>query len=128
MNNYPIGDFVIRLKNAAAAGKVEVSAPYSRLKEEMAKVLVKEGYLSSTRRDLGKRVLVVSLSYKGKTPFLSGAKNVSRPGVRIYARSRELPVVAGGIGVTLVSTSKGVMTGKDARKRGLGGEVIAQIW
>ncbi len=135
MNNYPIGDFITRLKNAAKAGRVEVPVPYSRIKENMAKVLLREGYLTSVKKDVDARVLIVTLAYKqsssrglGKLPLLTSGRNISKPGARIYSGSREIPRVAGGIGVTLISTSSGVMSDKEAKKKGLGGEVIAQVW
>lgn len=128
MNNYPVGDFITRIKNAAFARKTEISIPYSRIKEEIAKVLVKEGYLSEVTRDKENNLLKVTLTYKEREPLVSGAKNISKPGVRIYAKSREIPTVPGGIGITIVSTPVGVMSDKQAKKKGLGGEVIAQIW
>lgn len=126
--NYPIGDFITRLKNAAMAEKTEVIVPYSQVKEEIAHVLVREGYLSSVRRDARAHRLFVSLAWEGKKPLISGTKNISRPGLRIYAGSHNIPMVPGGVGVTLVSTSKGITTGRNAREKGLGGEIIAQVW
>lgn len=133
MVNNPVGDFITRIKNAASASRAEVSVPYSKTKEEVAKVLVKEGYLSDVRHDAKERLLVVALTYKerapaGKIPAITGTKNVSKPGVRIYAGAKEIPLVAGGIGITIISTSNGIMSNKEAKKKGLGGEVIAKVW
>lgn len=128
MNTYPVGDFVTSIKNAALAHKTQVSVPYSNMKEQIARVLVKEGYLSEITKDKKENLLKVSLAYRDREPLVSGAKNISKPGVRIYAKSREIPFVPGGIGVTLVSTPEGIMSGNQAKKKGLGGEIIAQVW
>lgn len=128
MNNYPIGDFVTRLKNAALARKSEVVVPYSRFKEDVARALEREGYITSFAKDLKSRTLTVDLTYRKKMPLITNTKIVSRPGVRIYKASRKLGVVLGGAGIAIVSTSKGVMSSREAKKKGLGGEIIAEIW
>lgn len=133
MVNNPVGDFVTRIKNAAAANRAEVSVPYSKAKEQVAKVLVAEGYLSDVRHDVRERLLKVTLTYKekppaGKVPAITGTKNISKPGVRIYAGASAIPLVPGGIGITIISTSSGIMSNKVAKKKGLGGEVLAKVW
>lgn len=128
MNNYIVGDFIIRLKNAALARRREVWAPYSQISEAIAKILLKEGFITDIKKDKEKRLLGVTLSYKKNIPMLSDAKLISKPGRRIYRKVDEIPRVAGGIGITIVSTPKGVLSDKDAKKQRAGGEVIAQIW
>ena len=133
MVNNPVGDFVTRIKKAGGGGRREVSVPYSKTKEQVAKVLVEEGYLSGCRHDARDRLLIASLTYldrppAGKIPAITDAKNISKPGVRIYAGAREIPLVAGGIGITIISTSGGIMSSKVAKKKGLGGEVLAKVW
>lgn len=133
MVNNPVGDFVTRIKNAAAANRVEVFVPYSKTKEQVAKVLVAEGYLSDVRHDVRARLLKVKLTYKrksaaGKIPAITGAKNISKPGVRIYAGAKAIPLVPGGIGITIISTSSGIMSNRVAKKKGLGGEILAKVW
>ncbi|MBI2405870.1 30S ribosomal protein S8 [Candidatus Microgenomates bacterium] len=122
----PVNDLFIRLKNAALARKHECVIPYSRLKEEIAKVLVKEGYLESIERDAGN--LMVRLAYLRSRPRLTNVKNISTPGQRIYKNVRQLKKGSSVIGIQVVSTPAGVMTEKEAVKKGRGGEVIAEVW
>ncbi|MGB9706702.1 MAG: 30S ribosomal protein S8 [Microgenomates group bacterium] len=128
----PIGDMLIRIKNGYLARKQLVEVPYSKMKEEIAKILVKEGYLKNVKCQISnvkwKKSLVLTLKYEGKKPALEEVKQISKPGVRIYAKAGEIPKVKYGFGITIVSTSKGIMTDKEARKRNLGGEVICQVW
>jgi len=127
--NDPIGDMLIRIKNGYLARRAVVEVPYSKMKEEIAKLLVKEGYLKKFKiENLKFKILKLELKYEGKRPAIEGVKRISKPGVRIYAKAGEIPKVKYGFGITIVSTSKGIMTGKEAKKKNLGGEVICQVW
>lgn len=122
----PTGDLFTRIRNIVMSGKTEVSVPYSRLKEDICKVLVKEGYLSEVKKV--NTDLVLNLATTHRKPVLSGLKNVSRPGLRIYRKSQEISRPLGGAGIAIVSTPEGVMTGREARKKRLGGEVLGEVW
>lgn len=131
----PIADLLARIKNGYLAKKAEIVVPYSRLKENLAKILVEEGYLSNVKcsaeggsNGKSKKELVLSLKYEGKKPVLTDVQRVSKPGLRIYVGKTKIPKVLGGLGVTIISTPKGLMTGRQAKKKGLGGEVICKIW
>lgn len=129
--NDPIGDMLARIKNGYLARKNVVEVPYSKMKEEIAKILVKEGYLERLKSKIQNskfKVLELKLKYEGKRPAIEEVKRVSKPGVRIYAKAGEIPRVKYGLGITIVSTSKGIMTDKEAKKKNLGGEVICQVW
>jgi len=130
--NDPIGDMLIRIKNGYLARKDVVEVPYSRMKEEIAKILAKEGYLRNVKSQMSNvktgKILRIELKYEGKRPAIEEVKRISKPGVRIYARAGEIPRVKYGFGITIVSTSKGIMTDKEAKKKNLGGEVICQVW
>lgn len=124
--NDPVGDMLTRVRNAVGARKETVEVPASRLKAEIAKILRDQGYISGY--EAGDRSLVLKLKYQGKLSVLQGIDRVSRPGRRIYAQRNEMPRVMGGLGIAIVSTSAGLMTGTEARRKGLGGEVLAQVW
>ena len=124
--NDPVGDMLTRVRNAIGARHESVEIPASRLKVEIAKILKAEGYISGS--EATGRALVLRLKYAGKVPALTGVDRVSRPGRRVYARRDELPRVLGGLGIAIVYTSAGVMTGYAARRKGLGGEVLARVW
>ncbi len=126
----PIADMLTRLRNAAMARHTTVRMPHSSVKERLATILVDEGYVASAEVvDDGQRVwLDVTLRYLDSRPMFAGAKRVSRPGLRIYTRAREIPRVMGGIGTAILSTSQGVMTGQDAARLRLGGEVLCFVW
>lgn len=125
----PIADMLIRIKNGYRAGKQVVEVPYSKTKEAIAKILLKEGYLKKFKiKNLKFKILELSLKYEGKKPALEEVKRISRPGVRIYTKAGKIPKVRFGFGITIVSTPKGLMTDKEAKKRNLGGEVICQVW
>ena len=119
----PIADMLTRIRNAAALRKEEVRVPASTLKQAIADVLAKEGYLSKVGKE--ERELVLELTGERQ---LSGLKRISKPGRRVYAKSGELPRVRGGLGIAVVSTPQGVMTAHEARKRKLGGEVLAEVF
>jgi small subunit ribosomal protein S8 len=125
----PISDMLTRIRNAQAADKVSVSMPSSKLKAAIAKVLKDEGYIDdfAVRDNDGKPQLDVSLKYYAGRPVIERIERVSRPGLRIYKGSKEIPKVMNGLGITIVSTSKGVMTDRSARAAGVGGEVLCVV-
>lgn len=125
----PIADMLTRIRNALAADKVEVCMPLSKQKLAIAKVLKDEGYISEfSERDMdGKPSLVVALKYYQGKPVIDTIKRVSRPGLRVYRGKDEVPKVMGGLGITILSTSNGVMTDRAARAAGYGGEVICTV-
>ncbi|WP_179687193.1 30S ribosomal protein S8 [Cellulomonas sp. Marseille-Q8402] len=127
----PIADFLTRLRNANSAHHDTVTIPYSKLKSHIAEILQAEGYISGwTVEDarVGKS-LVVELKYgPSRERALAGIKRVSKPGLRVYAKSTNLPRVLGGLGVAILSTSSGLLTDKQAAKKGVGGEVLAYVW
>ncbi|MGC7560051.1 30S ribosomal protein S8 [Pasteurella sp. PK-2025] len=124
----PIADMLTRIRNGQAANKVAVSMPSSKLKVAIANVLAEEGYIESVKvLDGVKPELEITLKYFQGKPVVESIQRVSRPGLRIYKRKDELPKVMGGLGVAVVSTSKGVMTDRAARQAGLGGEIICYV-
>ncbi len=126
--NDPVADLLTRVRNAAGARHETVSIPTSRTKVEIAKILKAEGFISGFDQPSA-RELVLKMKYiGGKVPAVSGLRRISKPGLRVYARKTEMPRVLGGLGIAIVSTSSGVMTGRDAERRGLGGEVLAYVW
>ncbi|HEV8480981.1 MAG TPA: 30S ribosomal protein S8 [Candidatus Eisenbacteria bacterium] len=127
----PIADFLTCVRNACRAKHRKVEVPTSRLKVEIAKALLREGYISNFKviEDTRQGVLRVYLKYQGQDRcVISGLKRVSTPGRRIYKRKDDIPRILGGLGSVILSTSQGVMTDKEARRAGLGGEVLAQVW
>ena len=129
--NDPISDLLNRLRNALRAGHDRVDLPASRLKEDLLKVLSEEGYVGAYRRveENGRPVLRVALKYDAEgDPIVGGLERVSRPGRRVYAGAKEIPEVLGGLGISIVSTSKGIRTGRQAREEKLGGEILCNIW
>jgi small subunit ribosomal protein S8 len=126
-----ISDMLTRVRNALLVKKPEASMPYSKFKHNLAKLLVSEGWLKSAdvKEEAGLKTLVLGLKYdQTGEPTISGLKRVSKPGQRIYSGNGEIPRALGGSGVTIVSTSKGLMTDRNARTQHVGGEVICQIW
>jgi small subunit ribosomal protein S8 len=130
----PIADMLTRLRNANQAYHDKVTMPFSKIKANIAEVLKAEGYIASWSAEepeegaVGKR-LVVELKYgQNRERSLAGIKRVSKPGLRVYAKSDELPPVLGGLGVAIISTSQGLLTDRQARKRSVGGEVLAFVW
>lgn len=127
----PIADMLTRIRNGIAARKEQVVLPYSKLKANLADILAKEGYVKAVEvKDSGKfKELSIVLKYStgGETPIM-GIKRVSKPGQRIYAPVTNIPKANGGMGITILSTSKGLMTDREARKQKYGGEVICQVW
>lgn len=126
-----IADMLTRIRNASLVKKTEVILPYSKFKHNLAKVLASEGWIKTTKiTDEGKfKNLVLELKYaQNGMPMISGINRISKPGQRIYSKTSEIPRALGGVGTTIVSTSKGLMTDKVARQQKVGGEIICQIW
>lgn len=125
----PISDMLTRIRNALAAGLPELVMPYSKLKENLANLLLKEGFIAGVNVLKDKHTqLKISLKYSAGNPVITGINRVSKPGQRIYSQVSSIPRTNGGYGITVVSTSKGLMTDKEARKGRLGGEIICQVW
>jgi small subunit ribosomal protein S8 len=130
----PVADFLTRLRNAAKAQHHDVAIPSSKLKIELARILKEQGYIESYRVDPpelgspGERLMVTLKYTADRKPVISGMQRVSRPGQRSYVNHTHIPRIQGGMGTAIISTSKGVMTGHEARQQGVGGEVVARIW
>ena len=126
----PIADMLTRIRNANSARHDTVDVPASNMKKSIAQILLDEGYIKSYQivDDGTQGVIHITLKYNGKDKVITGLRRVSKPGLRVYVGADELPRVLGGLGTAIVSTSNGVMTDRDARKKGIGGEVIAYIW
>ncbi|MEN9233598.1 MAG: 30S ribosomal protein S8 [Gloeomargarita sp. DG02_4_bins_56] len=132
MVNDTIADMLTRIRNAGMAHHQTVAVPATRMTRSIAQVLKAEGFIQDfTEQGEGvKRELVITLKYSGRhrQPVIRTLKRVSRPGLRVYANHRELPKVLGGIGIAVISTSRGIMTDREARKSGIGGEVLCYVW
>ena len=129
--NDPIADMLTRIRNGLIARHDAVTMPASNMKKAIAKILLDEGYIKSVDfvdDGLQGQIKIVLKYVQGKESVIKGLKRISKPGLRVYARSSEIPKVLGGLGIAIVSTSKGVMTDKEARNAGIGGEVLAYIW
>jgi small subunit ribosomal protein S8 len=127
----PIADMLTRIRNASRARHTEVVVPASRTKREIARILKDEGFIAdvSEGQEGPRLTLTLTLKYvDGKAPVVSGLKRISKPGLRVYAAKTDIPRVLGGLGIVIVSTSQGIMTGAQARKAQLGGEVLAYVW
>jgi len=126
----PIGDMLTRIRNANQALKTEAVMPSSRLKVEISRVLKQNGYIADFYVDKseGKPVLKVQLKIVGKERAIVDLQRASKPGLRRYVRGKDIPRVLGGMGISIVTTSKGVMAGHEAKKLGIGGEVLAYVW
>ncbi len=127
----PISDMLTRLRNALSARHPKVDVPASKLKTELARILKEEGYILNYKltEEGARRFIRLYLKYTpGNQPVISHIERVSRPGCRVYVGSQEIPHVLGGLGVNILTTPRGVMTGSAARKDGVGGEVLCQIW
>ena len=126
----PIADMLTRIRNAAKNKFENVSMPTSKMKENIAEILKNEGFISNfevASKD-GKKNLVLTLKYFEGASVISGVKRISKPGLRIYANSDELPKVLNGLGIAIISTSKGLLVDREARKQNVGGEVVAYVW
>jgi len=126
----PIADMLTRIRNANQMRYKEVEIPSSKIKVEIAKILKREGFIADykIKKNNIQDILVLSLKYDGKTRVITGLKRISKPGLRVYVKAEEVPTVLNGLGIAIISTSKGMMTDKEARKGSLGGEVVAYIW
>ena len=127
----PIADMLTRIRNANQMRYTTVEVPASKIKEEIARVLKEEGYIEGYKIQKGdvQNTIVLNLKYVNKKQrVITGLKRISKPGLRVYAKASEMPKVLNGLGIAIVSTSKGIMTGKDAQANSLGGEVLAYIW
>ena len=131
MLNDPISDYLTRVRNALRADHTEVEIPSSRLKREMSRILVEQGYVSAYEVEptaVGESIRIQLKYTEDRDPVISGMKRISRPGRRRYVGGGEVPRVQGGMGTAIISTSTGVMTGHEAKQKGVGGEVVAYIW
>jgi small subunit ribosomal protein S8 len=127
----PVADFLTRVRNAIGARQPKVDVPASRLKLEIARILKDEGYIQNFKatEEEGKKVLRVYLKYGADNQAaINAMKRISRPGCRVYVRRNEIPRVLGGMGINILTTPQGVMTGRQARKAGVGGEVLCEVW
>ena len=126
----PIADMLTRIRNANAAKHICVDVPASNVKKAIAQILLEEGYIKNYQiiEDGKQDIIRIALKYNGKEKAISGLKRVSAPGLRIYKNKEELPKVLRGLGIAIVSTSKGIMTDKKARQENVGGEVMAFVW
>jgi small subunit ribosomal protein S8 len=126
----PISDFLTRWKNASRAKKQEFTAPYSKIKAEIARILQEEGYIWGFEVDTSSThpVLKVKAKYQGSTPILNDLRRMSSPGMRQYVGATEIPRVLNGMGIAILSTPKGIMTGNQAKKQNVGGELLALVW
>ena len=125
-----IADMLTRIRNANAMRYNEVSVPASKLKIELARILKEEGFIKGYKvvKDAAQGSIDITLKYVNKERVITGLKRISKPGLRVYAKSSEIPKVLNGLGIAIISTSQGIMTDKEARKQNLGGEVLAYIW
>ena len=127
----PVADFLTRVRNAIRAKQQKVDVPASKLKLEMARILKEEGYISNFKatEENGQKLLRVYLKYgNGSEAAISNLNRISKPGCRVYVGRTEIPRVLGGLGINILTTPKGVMTGRDARKNGVGGEILCEVW
>ena len=127
----PIADMLTRIRNAVQMRYTEVEVPASKMKLEIARILKEEGFISDykVKKEKVQDVIVLTLKYGNKKePVITGLKRISKPGLRVYAKCEDIPRVLNGLGIAIISTSKGLMVDRDARKANLGGEVLAYIW
>ena len=124
-----IADMLTRIRNALNAKHETVEIPASNTKKAIAEILLKEGYVAEVKYEDGVQgTIIITLKYEGNQKVISGLKRVSKPGLRVYVGTDEIPQVLGGLGIAILSTSKGVLTGKEAKKLHQGGEVLAYVW
>jgi small subunit ribosomal protein S8 len=129
MVNDTISDMLTRIRNASLVRRGQVSVPLTRLSQRICQILEREGFIESFQRESSER-LSIRLKYQGpeNRPSITNLRRISKPGLRIYANHRELPKVLGGMGIIIVSTSRGVLTDKEARLHGVGGEILCSVW
>ncbi len=131
MNTDPIADYLTRIRNGIMAGHDAVVIPSSRMKERLSAILKQEGYIHGYKsvEHEGRKYLIINVKYvKAGEPVIHGLKRVSSPGLRVYAGVKEIPEVHGGLGIAILTTPKGLLTGKEAKKQNLGGEILAHVW
>lgn len=130
--NDPVSDFLTRIRNAIMVRKDKVSIPFSKLKLNLANLLKDEGFVNdvkiSNEDDAALKSIVIDLRYVNKVPAIKGLRKVSKPGLRKYSKAKYAPRVLSGLGVSILTTSKGLLTDRKARKEGLGGEILCQVW
>ena len=126
----PIADMLTRIRNANQNRASKVEIPASKVKLEIAKILKDEGFIEdySVNNENVQGTITLTLKYKSKERVITGLKRISKPGLRVYAKAEELPTVLNGLGIAIISTSKGIMTDKEARAKNVGGEVVAYVW
>lgn len=126
----PIADFLTRLRNANLAQKADLLVPYSKIKADIAQILKQEGYITNYEVDTTGKFPQIKVTSKmvNRTSAITGLKRVSRPGLRKYVRSKDIPRVLGGMGVAILSTPRGIVTGREAKKQNVGGELLAYVW
>ncbi len=128
-SNDPIADLLTRLRNSTRVRKAELVVPYSRMKADISAILKKEGYITDFEvKSEGKPQLRIVNKFAGKTPAITGLKRVSRPGLRRYVGAEDIPRVLGGMGISIISTPRGVLSGREARRQKVGGELLAYVW
>ena len=128
-SNDPIADLLTRLRNSTSVRKAELLVPYSRMKADISAILKKEGYITDFEvKSEGKPQLRIVNKFAGKTPAITGLKRVSRPGLRRYVGAEDIPRVLGGMGISIISTPRGVLSGREARRQKVGGELLAYVW
>ena len=127
----PVADMLTRIRNANTAGHAEVDIPASKIKKNIAEILLKEGYIKGFDLVEGEHQDIIRVQMKygaNKTKVISGIKRISKPGLKVYAKKDDIPKVLGGLGIAIISTSNGLITDKQARAQGVGGEVICYVW
>ncbi len=126
----PIADLLTRIRNAQMAAHESVEVPYSKIKKEIVEILRQEGYITAYKLNEKKpfSILAVVLKYTGKEPAIRKLRRISNPGRRVYARKGDIPLVLGGLGINILSTSEGVLTGKKATEQGVGGEILCEFY
>ena len=128
-SNDPIADLLTRLRNSTRVRKAELLVPYSRMKADISAILKKEGYITDFEvKSEGKPQLRIVNQFAGKTPAITGLKRFSRPGLRRYVGAEDIPRVLGGMGISIISTPRGVLSGREARRQKVGGELLAYVW
>lgn len=131
MINDPISDFLARIKNAYLSHYKTVEAPYIRILSDLAKILEKEGFIEKFEIKDGeknRKTIIVTLRYNNRKPAITEVKRVSKPGLRVYVSKQHIPVILGGLGTVVISTSQGLMSGKDAKQKSIGGELLCKVW
>lgn len=126
----PIADFLTRIRNGVGAGKAEIKAPYSKIKAEIARILKQEGYITNYEIETTGKFPEIKITSKqvNRAPAITGLKRISRPGLRRYVGSDEIPRVLGGMGIAILSTPRGLLSGRDAKRQKIGGELLAYVW